>query len=502
MKLFSADQIRKWDAFTIREQGIPSIDLMERAALASVQCLSGLLPLPAEVFVFAGMGNNGGDGLAIARILRHKGYKVHVFILANQDKGSEDFEINLKRLSEIDIPVTYIRNSSGFPPLPVSSHIIDALYGTGLSRPLSGLAAELVNHINRSASIVYSIDIPSGMFADQPSADHVMVKSAHTLSFQILKRAFIFADGSEYAGKIHVLDIGLSKSFEDSEPCDFIITDKEFVRKRVRERTAFSHKGSFGHAAIIAGSYGMMGAALLAVQACLRSGAGKLTCYVPSKGYAIMQSTHPEAMCKVSGDEHIGNIEGLHTFDAVGAGPGLGRFPGDAGLLEQLVRQKPSRLIIDADALNILAASPQYWHELPSYCILTPHPGEFDRISGVKASDWERLNRAIALSAQNQWYILLKGKYSRLICPDGKVYINPTGNPGMAKGGSGDVLTGLLTGLAAQGYSAADCMIAGAYLHGLAGDIAASRFSEEGMTAADLANAIPEAWKQLLPDQG
>jgi len=502
MKLFSAVQIREWDAYTIREQGISSIDLMERAALACTQCISGLLAQPAEICVFAGMGNNGGDGLAIARMLRQRGYKVQVYILANKDNGSEDFEINLKRLSETDIPVTHIRNTDGFPPLSPSSHIIDALFGTGLSSPLSGMAADLVDHINESNSIVYSIDLPSGMFADRPTVNHVVIKSAHTLSFQILKRSFIFADGSEYAGKIHVLDIGLSKTFEENEPCDFILTDAGFARNRVRERTAFSHKGSFGHAAIIAGSYGMMGAALLAVQSCLRSGSGKLTCYVPEKGYAIMQSTHPEAMCKVSGDEHIGRLDGLSAFDAVGAGPGLGRFPGDDGLLGQLVMQKPSRLIIDADALNILASFPQYWDQLPSYCILTPHPGEFDRISGVKANDWERLNKAISLSALNKWFILLKGKYSRLVCPDGKVYFNPTGNPGMAKGGSGDVLTGLLTGLAAQGYPAADCMIIGAYLHGLAGDIAASRFSEEGMTAADLANAIPEAWKQLLPDQG
>ncbi|HRF27516.1 MAG TPA: NAD(P)H-hydrate epimerase, partial [Ferruginibacter sp.] len=186
MKLFSADQIREWDAFTIREQGIPSIDLMERAALASVQCLSGLLPLPADVFVFAGMGNNGGDGLAIARMLRQRGYTVQVYILANKDNGSEDFEINLKRLSETDIPVTHIRNTDSFPPLPPSSQIIDALFGTGLSSPLSGLVADLVDHINESNGIVYSIDIPSGMFADRPTENHVVIKSAHTLSFQIL----------------------------------------------------------------------------------------------------------------------------------------------------------------------------------------------------------------------------------------------------------------------------------------------------------------------------
>ena len=502
MKLFSASQIRNWDAYTIREQGIASIDLMERAALACADCLSSLLPPQSSIHVFAGMGNNGGDGLAIARIMRQKGYNAHVFILSSREKGSEDFEINLQRLSVLNIPVTHIRNTNDFPLLPASSHIIDALFGTGLTRPLSGLAAGLVDYINRSNGIVYSIDMPSGMFADQPPGNHIIIRSNHTLSFQIIKRAFIFADCMEYAGNIHVLDIGLSKEFEESEPCDYVLTDKSFVRKKIRERSDFAHKGNFGHAALIAGSYGMMGAALLAVQACLRSGAGKLTCYVPAKGYTIMQTTHPEAMCRVSGDEHIDDLNGLDAFDAVGIGPGLGRFTGDGSLMGQLVRQNLSRLIIDADAINILASSREYWQKLPPYCILTPHPGEFDRITGVKANDWERLEKAMALSAQNNWHILLKGKYSRLVCPDGKVYINPTGNPGMAKGGSGDVLTGLLTGLAAQGYTAADCMIVGAYLHGLAGDIAASMFTQEAMTAADLANAIPLSWKQLISDQG
>jgi len=502
MKLFSASQIREWDAYTMREEGISSIDLMERAANACADCLSSLLPADMPFHVFAGMGNNGGDGLAIARVMRQKGYIAHVYILSTHEKGSMDFEINLDRLRACNIPVTHIRNSNDFPLLPPSSHIVDALFGTGLTRPLSGLAAALVDHINRSNGIVYSIDIPSGMYADQPPGNNIIIRSKHTLSFQIMKRAFIFSDCMEYAGSIHVLDIGLSKIFEESEPCDYVLTDKRFVRKKIRERSDFAHKGNFGHAALIAGSYGMMGAALLAVQACLRSGAGKLTCYVPAKGYAIMQTTHPEAMCQVSGDEHIINIHGLDVFDAVGIGPGLGRFLEDKGLMGQLAGQNLSRLIIDADAINILASSREFWQKLPPYCILTPHPGEFDCIAGMKGNDWERLEKAIALSAQNNWHILLKGKYSRLVCPDGKVFINPTGNPGMAKGGSGDVLTGLLTGLAAQGYTAADCMIVGAYLHGLAGDIAASMFTREGMTAADLANAIPDAWMQLMHDQG
>jgi NAD(P)H-hydrate epimerase len=497
MKIFSAAQIKKWDAFTIANEPITSIELMERAAAKCCDWLLLNTYFQKRFHVFCGKGNNGGDGLAIARMLIAKNYRVTVYILEFGKIGSEDFQLNLARFHDCSTDIHFIQSTDFFPVVNNNDVIIDALFGTGLNKPLQGISASLVNYINSCKADIISIDLPSGLYADSSSKGDAIIKATHTLSFQNYKLAFLLPENENYCGTIHLLDIGLHKKFEADEPAAFEITGKEFLQTIYKRRSQFSHKGNFGHAALLCGSYGMMGAAVLSAKACLRSGAGKLTCYVPECGYQIVQTTVPESMCIVSGTHYILNATGIEKFTAVGIGPGIGLHASHASLLKEIFIAAQKSMLIDADALNTISQDKTLLGLIPAQSILTPHPKEFENLFGKTVNDFERLQLALQKSKQHNIYIILKGHFSFISTPEGKGFFNSTGNAGMATAGSGDVLSGIITGLLAQSYSPLQCCLLGTYLHGLTGDFAAEKLSQEAMIAEDIISFLGEGFKTL-----
>jgi ADP-dependent NAD(P)H-hydrate dehydratase / NAD(P)H-hydrate epimerase len=498
MKIFSAAQIKQWDAYTIANEPITSIDLMERAAAKCCEWIIKQNFVEKRFHIFCGKGNNGGDGLAIARMLIEKEYTVTVYILEFGNMGTADFQTNLARLHECSTDIHFIQSPDFFPAIKDDAVIIDALFGTGLNKPPEGISAAMVNHINQLNRPIISIDMPSGLSADTSSKGNAIVKAAHTLSFQNNKLAFLLPENESYCGDIHLLDIGLHKDFEAVTAAAFEITSEQLIRSIYKPRKKFSHKGNFGHAALVGGSYGMMGAAVLSATACLRSGAGKLTSFIPKAGYEIVQLAVHEAMCKVSGEAYILSAEGIEEFDAVGIGSGLGMNAGNAALLKNIFSRFTKPLLIDADALNTLSHNKELLQLIPAGSILTPHPKEFERLFGKTENDFDRLQLALKKAKEQQIYIILKGHYSFIATPDDKGYFNNTGNAGMATAGSGDVLSGFITGLLAQGYTSLQCCLLGTYLHGLAGDIAAAKFSQEAMLAGDITTCFGDAFKTLL----
>ena len=497
MKIFSATQIKKWDAITINNEPIPSIDLMERAASACCKWLIGKNFAQQHFRIFCGKGNNGGDGLTLARLLIQNNCNATVYILEFGNIGTDDFQTNLERLQECSTDIHFIQTADFFPVVESTDIIIDALFGTGLNKPLEELSAALVNHINNSGTIIISIDLPSGLFADKSSTKNTVVKATHTLSFQNYKLAFLLPENEDYCGEVHLLHIGLDKNFETEEAAAFELIDKEIIGSIYKPRKKFSHKGNFGHAALLCGSYGMMGAAVLSSHACLRSGAGKLTAYIPKCGFEILQTAVPEAMCVIAGEDFILSAPEIEKYDAVGIGPGIGMHSSHAALLSEIFKKINKPMVIDADALNSMAQHPELLKSIPASSILTPHPKEFEKLFGSTSNDFERLQLALQKSKEHNILIVLKGHFSFISTPDGKGYFNSTGNAGMATAGSGDVLTGIITGLLAQGYSPLQACLLGVYLHGSAGDIAAAKFSQEAMIAGDIVDCLGEAFKQI-----
>ncbi|MEO5593167.1 MAG: NAD(P)H-hydrate dehydratase [Chitinophagaceae bacterium] len=498
MLILSAKQIHDWDAYTILNKPISSVDLMEIAATRCLQWLQQNNNLQQPFHIFCGKGNNGGDGLAIARLLSGKGIKVFVCIIELGQKGTDDFQTNLARLHQTDASIYYIQSPDHFPAIPKTHIIIDALFGTGLNRPLEGLPAGLVAHINTFTNPVIAIDMPSGLLADNTSVGYPIIKALHTLSFQCLKMAFMMAENESYTGHVQVLDIGLLGNYPSGITYEALLVEEEIIKAMYRPRQRFSHKGTYGHAALICGSYGFMGAATLAANACLRSGAGKLTCHIPLCGYTIMQLAAPEAMSKTeSGTKHIETVSEPAKYDAVGIGPGIGAYDSHAQLLDTLFTSYKKPLVIDADALNTLAKHQDLLEKITPFSILTPHPAEFDRLFGKAGNDFARMRLAQQKAKELQLIIVLKGHRSFIAMPGGNSFFNNTGNPGMATGGSGDVLTGILTSLLAQQYPPEQAALLGVYLHGLAGDFAATRLTEEAMIASSITKHLGDAFRQL-----
>lgn len=494
MKLFSASQVKEWDLFSMREQQASSDTLMERAAGACYHWLSinGFTD-GRRIRICCGKGNNGGDGLALARILLQHNSNVTVYVLETGKPGSEDFQLNLLRFHQVSSDIHFIQSDAYFPVIGPGEIVIDALFGSGLRMPLQETAARLVSHINNSPGTIISIDIPSGLFVDKSSVGNTIIQAAHTLSLQSAKIAFLFAENDRYVGTFHILPIGLSRSFEEITNTPFEIIEEELIRNLIKPRNKFSHKGNFGHAALVAGSYGMMGAALLAAKACLYSGVGKLTNYIPACGYTILQSHAPEAMCKTAGQNFISGFEhDLCMHDSIGIGPGLGHEPATVIALETILKTPGKYFVLDADALNIIGAEKKM--SIPAGSVITPHPKEFERLFGKAENDFHRLELAIKKSAELDIYIILKGHYTAVITPKEKVYFNSTGNAGMAKAGMGDALTGLITGLLAQGYPLPEAALIGIYLHGLAGDIASLKTGKQALQANYLINCLSDAW--------
>jgi hydroxyethylthiazole kinase-like uncharacterized protein yjeF len=495
MEILSAEQIRAWDEFTTAHEPILSIDLMERAATRCFEWLdiNGYVHVPFSIF--CGKGNNGGDGLALARMLSEKGYFVTVYILEFGHIGTADFQANLARLHQTSAVIKFVQTEENFHAIPENDIVIDALFGSGLNRPLTGVTAKLVNYINLSGNKIISIDVPSGLFVDKSSKGNTIIKASYTLSFQCLKPAFLIAENGAFTGNVHVLDIGLHPGYLLNVQNDLTLIDKKIIRTILKSRNQFSHKGEFGHALLLAGSYGKMGAAIIAAKACLKSGAGLLTCHIPKCGYEIMQSSTPEAMVTNDDDEYIltGVREEISKYNVLGIGPGIGTDARTKFFLESILKQYKKPIVADADALNIISTDRKMLELLPAFSILTPHPKEFERLFGIHENDFERMQSAVENAKKHQCIIILKGHNTLIALPDGKRYFNSTGNAGMAKGGSGDALTGMVTGFLAQGYQPREAAVISVYLHGLAGDMAASYFSQQSMLASDLIDYIGQA---------
>lgn len=501
-KVFSIPQIREADRYTIENEPIASIDLMERATRACYTWMvSNIKDLDtATVAVVCGMGNNGGDGLALARMLAMAGVVVEVYVIALSDKATPDFEINKQRLSIMDVNVCNVSSAEEILLSSSVDVIVDAVLGSGLTRPLEGEMAKIIQKINAFDAEKIAIDIPSGLFADKSSVGNMVFRAHHTLTFQFPKLPFFFPENEQFVGEFHVLDISLHKIYIAETSTSIYYVDVPDIPQSMISRPKFSHKGSFGHALLIAGSFGKVGAAIFAAKACMYVGVGLLTVHVPYNAVACMQMAFPEAMISVDkGNDIFTSLPmELDKYSAVGVGPGLGTDEKSVVALREFLSNWNKPLVLDADALNMIAMNKEEMLPLLKYnTIITPHVKEFKRWVGEWDNDFERLEKQKTLAKDYGIIVVLKGANTSICCPDGEVYFNSTGNPGMATGGSGDVLTGIITSLLAQGVDAKQAAIFGVYLHGMAGDIAAADIGMVSMTASDICNGIKKATKCL-----
>ena len=437
-------------------------------------------------------------------MLAGKNFKVGVFIPDFGKSQSEGFSVNLERLKDHPEIMTIARINDGeLPKLTEYDLIIDGLFGSGLTRPLSGFPARLVKHLNQSRIPIISIDIPSGLMGEDNTGNdqQAIIRAHRTLTLQFPKLAFFFKENEPFTGKWEVLPIGLHPDGIAGKVTPWHYSDLKTAVSVLKPRGTFSHKGTYGHALLVAGSYGKIGAAVLAAKGCLRSGVGLLTVHLTKSGNQIMQTVLPEAMVSIDkSDSFISLIPLQDRYKAIGIGPGIGQDDLTVKALHLLLDNYKAPLIIDADALNILSANPEMVQLLPENSILTPHPVEFERLAGVAESGFDRLKLALKFAHDHRIILILKGAFTAIALPDGNCWFNSTGNPGMATGGSGDVLTGILTGLLAQGYSPRETAILGVYLHGLSGDLALSGSSEEALLAGDLADHLGKAFAFLKRD--
>lgn len=501
MKIFTAAQIKACDAYTIHASSIPSADLMERAAAKCLDWISAHLPKDSLFVVLCGPGNNGGDGLALTRLLHEAGYGAKAFLLQMPGELSPDCSLNLQRLRQRDESLADLVQPETFiTDIAPNIVIIDAILGTGLNRPVEGWTGNFIRHINQLPNQIVAIDIPSGLPADNvPEGEEPnIIRADHTLSFQFYKRSFLHPESGGYAGKVHLLDIGLSQTFIQATHSSYQIIYKETIGGFYRPRPAFSHKGSFGTALMVGGQTGMMGALVLSVRACYRTGAGKVRALAPETGQQIIQTTVPEALCQTGGRDEIAQIRGWEEADAVGIGPGMGTDIKTVRAFEEFIENNKKPIVIDADALNILGKKQELLHKLPAGSILTPHPKEFERMFGKTVNSMLGLEHARTQAMRYNVNIVVKDRYTIVVTTEGNCWYNITGNAGLATAGSGDVLTGMITGLLAQGYKPADAAMLGVYLHGTAADLALEDQSMESLMAGDLLNYLGRAFKDLL----
>lgn len=503
MKLFTRNQIQELDTYTIEHEPIKAVDLMERAAKAITRVITERWDQRMKVVVFAGPGNNGGDALAVARLLSEQGYGTSVYLFNIHDKLSDECAANKQRLLNQKRVSSFMEITTNFDPptLDGDTLIVDGLFGVGLNKPLAGGFASLVKYINQSPAKVVSIDMPSGLMTEDNTYNvrANIVKADLTLTIGNKKLSMMLADNQPHLGELQVLDIRLSKEYIEKTETQYSVLEAADLRPLLRGRDDFAHKGQMGNALLIAGSYGMAGAGILAARACLRAGAGRLAVRVPKRNYGIMQVSVPEAVLLIDHEEtYFANPVDTEDFDAVGIGPGLGTQENTAIAIISQLRRTQCPVVIDADALNILSNHRAWLMQLPKGIIMTPHPKELDRLTGnVSNGCYERLSKAQELAEKIQGYVLLKGHNSALCMPGGKTIFNSTGNAGMATAGCGDVLTGIITALCARGYKQQEACMLGMYLHGLAGDLAANKLGQESLTASDVIDFLPQAFKEL-----
>lgn len=500
--ILDSETIRAVDKFTIQQKNISSLELMEQAAAAffdEILYHSETNIIQEHFSIFCGKGNNGGDALVIAKYMHLVGIQFKLYIVDFTNQPSADFSINLDRIQQMGIrPQTLNEEDYSFD-LEVNTIVIDSIFGSGLNRPIEGFIAEIIHKINRANKII-AIDIPSGLMATDNSSNQLdnVIKASKTISFQIPKLAFLLSDYYQYVGDWKLIDIGLDKGFIQNQSTDYYFIELTDIQSRIKKRDKFSHKGTYGHTLLISGSYAKMGATVLAAKAALSSGVGLLTIHAPKCGVVILQTTVPQAMLIADENEkYLKDSVDYSTFSTVGIGPSIGKNEATANLLKQLFNNFSKPILLDADALNILSENKEWIKLIPSNSILTPHPGEFQRLVGKWKNDEEKLRLQINFSKENKLFVVLKGAYTSISCPNGKVYFNSTANAGMAMGGSGDILSGMITALLAQNYTPLDAAIVAVYIHGLAGDKAAEAKGQMAMIAEDIIENIAVAFKRV-----
>lgn len=496
--------MKELDAYTIQHDDIKSIDLMESAAMKVAEFIIAHFSNRATpIIIYSGPGNNGGDGLALARLLGKSEYTdIKVYLFNTNNSLSEDCKQNAQRLREEcpEISFTEIQQQFEAPEMSKNTLIIDALFGTGLNKPLGGGYAALVKFINASPAQVISIDMPSGLMCEDntynsPSA---IVRATYTLTLGLPKLALILQDNQQYIGEAYVLNIGLCEEKLDDMNIPYQITSEAYVAQLLKERPTFGHKGTFGNALLIAGKYGMAGAALLAAKACLKAGVGKITLHTPIKNNDILQIGVPEAILQHDENETIFTTpENTDNYQAIAIGPGIGTDKRTALAFIEQASHADIPMLIDADGINILGGHKGWISQIPANTIFTPHAKEMQRLGICNTDSYSTLLEAINMAKQHKFYICLKGHYTAICTPSGNVYFNPTGNSGMATAGSGDVLTGIILALLAQHYNEFDACVLGTYLHGLAGDIAAKELGEHSVTASTIIQYLPHAFKHI-----
>jgi len=499
MKILSAQQLYEADQITIKKGNITSLNLMEHAATSCFQWIHNRLQGDSvTIQVFCGTGNNGGDGLVIARHLKQHGYHVNTYIINCSNKRSDEFLANYDRLKEIGVWPEMITCSSEFPVISENEMVIDAIFGLGLSRSPKDVLKETIQFINASNAYVLSIDFPSGLFADKPITDtESVIKAYHILTFQTPKLAFLLPDNQEYVTSWEVIDIGLNAEYLTTVEADFYLTNKNDILPIYKYRERFSHKGDYGHSLIVGGSFGKIGAVTLASRAALSIGSGLVTAYVPKCAYQIVQTSLPEVMVEVDAENELQYFNSKINPTVIGIGIGMGTNTKTVEGFKKFLQENKIPLVVDADAINLLSKNKSLLKLLPENSVLTPHPKEFERLVGQWKNDFEKLDKLIKLSKKYKLIIVLKGAYTA-VAHQGKIYFNTSGNPALATAGSGDVLTGIITGLIAQQYAAFEAAIMGVYLHGRTADLAMKTKVYETFTASDSIDFLSDAFIDLL----
>ncbi|WP_025740421.1 bifunctional ADP-dependent NAD(P)H-hydrate dehydratase/NAD(P)H-hydrate epimerase [Aquimarina pacifica] len=500
MKILSAQQMRMADEATIKKQQITSLDLMERAATQIFNLIhSRLQGSQTLIHVFCGIGNNGGDGLVISRLLVEHGYNIKTYIVNFSDKRSKDFLVNYDRLKEVSKEwPTQLKSKEDVPNIKGEDMVIDAIFGIGLNRPIMPWVVLLIKHINSSRGFVLSVDIPSGLYADRaPDDPEGVIFSNVTVTFQFPKLAFFLPETGIYTQDLEVIDIGLDHEFLTTTRGIASLIGKRDVLPLYRSRHKYSHKGDYGHSVVIGGSYGKIGSVTLATKSALKTGAGLVTAYVPECGYAILQTNVPEAMVITDDDDELAEIDLDFKPDAIGIGIGLGTSEKTIKAFGEFLKKNTIPLVIDADAINILGKHPDFLSHLPEKSVLTPHPKELQRLIGEWENDYDKIEKTKVFSKQYKCIVVIKGANSKIIDEE-QVYVNTSGNPGMATAGSGDVLTGMITGLMSQKYPPLHAAVFGVYLHGSAGDLAVQKTGFEAVLAGDICSHIGAAFLELF----
>ncbi|MDD3356575.1 MAG: NAD(P)H-hydrate dehydratase [Dysgonamonadaceae bacterium] len=496
MKILSSQAIREIDAKTIEYDGISSHELMEKAATAFFDYFKQkYTDKEKTVALFCGMGNNGGDGLAVARLLHKAGYSVEVFVVKINDKYSDDCALNLEKARKMGVPISTVHTNHDIPEISKFDIIIDAIFGTGLSRELSRLAKDVIDSINKSKRIVLSIDVPSGLFLDKFTS--FAVEATETITFQIPKLALFLPENTKFVGKLSMVDIGLNARAIEEAETDICLLTSQNISSKLKPLTKFAHKGTQGHALIIGGSLGKIGAVSLASKAALKSGCGLVTAYVPECGLIPLQSNFPEAMViQDHNPTHISSISFDIKPDAIAIGMGMGKHEETQQALQQFLHYNQTPLVVDADALNILSENSYWLSMLQSNTILTPHPGELSRLIGHWENGFQKIELTRAFAQKYQVIVVVKGAHT-LIIDSTHIYVNSSGTPALATAGSGDVLSGILAGLLAQGYDPMEAAQVGVYIHGMTATITSDEINPRAFIAGDIIDNIGRAYNRL-----